>query len=293
MKILVLGGSYFLGRWFVQYAQKDHVVTVANRGNVPVNLPNVKQVVIDRSKVSSLDVLKTIEYDCIVDFCAYQAGDIQSVVERIGAVGKRYLFMSTVDVYRRGTGEILDETAELEYRHFPGPEGEYIAGKVALEKELAECCENIGMEYVSLRAPFLYGPANYAPREKMFFDWIRQAGQILIPSDSTGIFQMLYVGDAARFLLAVCEKKEVQKAYNLCNQNTCDYGQFVEALREAVEIPFSVQEIPISEIERRQIPMPFPLRREESEQYVGQWFDEILPEQTLLAEGLHRSFETC
>ena len=36
MNILVLGGSYFLGKHFVNMAADEHTITVFNRGNRPV-----------------------------------------------------------------------------------------------------------------------------------------------------------------------------------------------------------------------------------------------------------------
>lgn len=79
MKILVIGGSYFFGRVFVMLAAKEHDVTVVNRGTCSVAELGAKQIKGDRKEEG---VWKSIEddYDCVVDFCAYEKGDIARVL---------------------------------------------------------------------------------------------------------------------------------------------------------------------------------------------------------------------
>jgi len=281
MKILIIGGSYFFGRWFLQLAHKDHEITVANRGNIKVGLPGVKEYIIDRHNKADFEKLSQEKFDYVVDFCAYQKGDIQTVVDAIGTQIRHYVFISTVDVYQRGTGMILNEDSPFEERQFPGPEGEYITGKVLLEKELVSACSEVGILHTSVRPVILYGPANYAPREKMFFDWINQASQILVPENADGHFQMLYVLDAAKMLLKILEKG-IENGVNLIPQRIDSYKSFVEALKGAVDIEFEVIET------SKEIPFPFPVMREESEEYESQY--ELLDQNdfTPLAVGLRK-----
>ena len=45
MNILVLGGSYFLGKHFVEMAHKEHTLTVFNRGSHPLDMEDVTELV--------------------------------------------------------------------------------------------------------------------------------------------------------------------------------------------------------------------------------------------------------
>ena len=135
MKILVLGGTYFLGRTFVEMAAGTHQLTLLNRGNNPLSLPGVTEYHMDRHDGESLGKLNGMEFDCVVDFCAYEKGDITNLLEKSGISTGQYLFVSTCDVYRREPEILIKEDAPLEDRQFPGPEGAYIAGKAALEQE--------------------------------------------------------------------------------------------------------------------------------------------------------------
>ncbi len=291
MKILVIGGSYFFGRWFVQYAQKENEVTVVNRGNVPIGLETVREVVADRHDADALSKLKEIDYDCIVDFCGYEEGDIKTIVDVIGKKGKRYIFVSTVDVYKKGAAPLLREDALIEDPHLEGPVGEYITGKIKLESELVEACKEAEMEYVSVRPAILYGPANYAPRETLFFDWIRGAGQIVLPEEDDGKFQLIYVEEAANMILRICGLQYAQKAYNLCPCEIDDYDVLANALREATGVDFKELRLPVKDIISRGIPLPFPLTEKESQLYAGDLARSLGVRHISLAEGLSHSYK--
>ena len=132
MKILVIGGSYFFGRVFVMLASKEHEITVVNRGTYSLAEFGVRQIKGDRRNEG---VWRSLEgdFDVIVDFCAYEPGDIERVLDNLPGKLRQYIFISTVDVYERGSGGRRGEDAPLETRIFPGEAGAYIAGKVALE----------------------------------------------------------------------------------------------------------------------------------------------------------------
>lgn len=288
MKILVIGGSYFFGRWFVQLAYKENDITVLNRGNIAIGIPEVKELTANRHDINALKALGDIDYDCIVDFCAYEKGDISTIVEAFGKEGKRYVFISTVDVYERGTDKVLSEDAPFEERQFPGPEGAYIAGKVALEKELEEVCSAKGMTFTSIRPAVLYGPANYAPREGIYFEWIDKAGQIITPVDATGHFQPIFVRDAASIVLKIIgvDDKELERAYNLCDNKVEDYLSFAKALHGASKKEFTETPLPVSYIVECEIPLPFPLTAAESETYNSNYLDRFEVNLTPLEVGL-------
>lgn len=294
MKILIIGGTYFLGKAFVECACKEHELTLFNRGNRPLAMDGIKCYIGDRHNGAALEQIES-EYDVIVDFCAYEEGDIRLVAESLQGRFQQYVFISTCDVYRKGTGEILTEAGPLEERVFSGQEGAYIAGKVALERELVACAREYGFAYTSIRPSFIYGEGNYAPREDIYFQWIEKAGQILHPSDATGEFQMVYVRDCAEAILRVCRAEEAYgEAFNVCGTEQVTYEVWCKALSAAVQRagrePFESLEISVAQVYEKQIPLPFPLRMEESERYDGSKIKELGISYVTLEEGLYRSY---
>ena len=287
MDILVLGGSYFLGPRFIKTAMDaGHRVTVFNRGSRPLNVPGVTEIRGDRA---SADDLKKIcgKYDATVDLCAYVRGDIKRVKDALGAGTGRYVFVSTVDVYRRGTGRLLDENSEFETRDFGGEAGAYILGKAALEEEIASIDDRC-----VLRPSIIYGPGNYAPRENIYFKWISAAGQILQPDPSDGFFQMVSVSDVARALLRACTDEEFAgRSFNVTPNDALTYESFTQYLKKVCGCDFEVIKISPAEAIAGQVPFPYPISSEESEKYDGNALAKTGFEYTDITEGLKEAWE--
>lgn len=290
MNILVLGGSYFLGKCFVYMARSEHKITVFNRGNRPLNLSEVREIYGDRHEVSSLEKIKGQSYDAVIDFCAYEKGDIARIFETLHGKMKQYIFISTCDVYERGRNQEMDENGPMEYRSFPGEAGTYISGKVALERELEDCGDKFKIPHTSIRPAFIYGPDNYAPREGIYFHWIETAGQVLVPENSDGEFQMVYVEDVAKAILkCIGNPKFYNESWNLAPKPMVTYESFCDALEKAGMKQFERVPVSISVINEKGIPLPFPLTRAESNWYNGEKAVGLIGQYTDLTDGLKRT----
>lgn len=280
-KILIIGGTYFLGKGFAELLLKEENTELTMLHRRPVNEgiigraleeepSRVKEFLADRHDKERLGLLKDENLDAIVDFCAYQKGDIKDLLENIGTGTDQYIFISTADVYKRGTGILQNEDADLEDRNFGGEAGEYISGKVSLEREIAQACAAKGCHYTVLRPVFIFGPGNYAPRESIYFQWIDKAGQIIHPSDADGEFQLVYVKDAAKAVrLVMGNEKAFDKAFNVCENRMQTYAGFLELLKKSTDKEFVPVEVDIQTVNEKGIPLPFPLTKAESNYYDG------------------------
>lgn len=238
MKILVLGGSYFYGRVFTMLSAKKHEITVLNRGTYSMGDLGVRQIKGDRHDEKVLRKLAALEtvFDVVVDFCGYVPGDVAAIVEHLPGKTKQYIFISTVDVYERGTGGLKDEKIPYETRSVEGEAGEYIRGKVALEQELKEACRKKEIVYTILRPAVLYGPYNYAPRESVFIQIALQNRLLPEITDAAGKFQFTYIKDAAEAIEKCLLNEETYgQAYNLCGDEILDYRLFIEGLEQAIQ----------------------------------------------------------
>lgn len=292
MKILVIGGTYFLGKTFTMLAYQKHELYLLNRGNQPFDDEYIVEYAMDRRDAQAISMIPEEHFDVIVDFCAYRKGDIQFIFEHLKAGFDQYIFISTVDVYKRGTGLKLDETAELETRDFGGEAGAYILGKVALEQELKECANARKVAYTSIRPAFIYGPDNYAPREDIYFKWILTAGQIIHPYDATGEFQTVFVLDVAKAILAACGNTiAYNKEYNICGNEMMDYESYADLLENVTGLTFEKMELSVADVVAKQIPLPFPLTKEESEHYDGTRAEELGFDYTPIEEGMAVTFD--
>lgn len=293
MKVFVIGGSYFFGRVFSLLAAKqdDVELFVLNRGNYALGLEGVTEYVADRRSRKALQALPPQEYDVIVDFCGYAPGDIETLFTQIPGHFKQYVFISTVDVYKHGTGVLMDETAPYEDAPLSGEAGDYIRGKILLEKELMECGRNHGIPYTILRPAILYGPFNYAPRESVYIENIIKGNVLPCPYDATGQFQLVYVKDAALMTLALCGNPSAyNEAFNLCG-DMATYDLFFAALKEASDLPVNINSLSVKDAMELNIFLPFPAAADESERYNGQKLIRLTGmTYTPLVDGMARTF---
>lgn len=295
MNLLVIGGSYFYGRVFVMEAAAVHRITLLNRGTYSMKEFGVQEIVGDRHDGNALAKC-TEDYDAVIDFCAYTAGDVKSVIESLpGKIGQ-YILISTVDVYERGSGLVKTEEHALEHRSFPGEAGAYIAGKTALEEELVQVCGSAGIPWTVLRPAILYGPYNYAPRESVYIQMLLQNKALPVFTDADGRFQFVYVKDAAQAILrALGRAGAYGQAYNLCQDEILTYGSFFEMLKKTAgpEATEGLQEIPVTvdSAMAQQVPLPFPAKAEETELCSNEKSKRQLQLQyTEFEEGMRRTY---
>src|SRR5512143_3077396 len=99
MKLLILGGTVFLGRHVVDYAlARGHEVTLFNRGKQNADLfPQVEKLRGDRD--GKLDALRGRRWDAVVDTSGYVPRIVSMSARLLAPEVGRYLFVSTISVY--------------------------------------------------------------------------------------------------------------------------------------------------------------------------------------------------
>lgn len=289
MKILVIGGSYFLGRIFTMYASKQHELTLVNRGQYSMTSYHVDEYHFDRHDNNNWKQLINQEFDVVVDFCAYQKDDIKTVIENLKNHIHHYIYISTVDVYLRQTHLIQDENHPLENRHFPGDMGEYIYQKRLLENELIEMCQKYNIAYTSLRPGNIYGPFNYAPRESLLIKRVIENDHLFHLIDANAKFQMVYVKDVVDAILLVIEKRLCNQSFNIINNELIDYDKINYILQSIKNV--KIENHTIQEAATLQYPLPYPLFQEEQELYSGQKIETFGLKYTALEEGLKKTYK--
>lgn len=291
--VLVIGGSYFSGRVFIEELQAagGYVPYVLNRGSRPLGLVGVQELVCDRRDADGLGrVVPPLDWHAVVDFCAYDPGDIATLLGNLPGSVRRYIYISTATVYRNSLQLPIREDAAKLTAPLPGPAGGYAHNKWLLEGELARLCDEQGIAHVCLRPAFIYGKYNYAPRESYFFDLIARQETIVLPSPPQALFSMVSVWDVARICIACLGNEKVfNGAYTLCSDELVSYDLIVEVLEAITSSKYQVRRQPVRLINAAGLPLPFPL--EEHLVYSGARLQDLLGYHYLpLLEGLTRTY---
>jgi 2'-hydroxyisoflavone reductase len=113
MKLLVIGGTSFLGRHLVQSAlAQGHELTLFHRGRTnPGVHAGVESILGDRH--SDLSKLGGRRWDAVVDTCGYVPLAVSASAQALARAVERYCFISTISVYPDITAPGLDETATV------------------------------------------------------------------------------------------------------------------------------------------------------------------------------------
>lgn len=233
MKILVLGGTRFLGRALVLAALgRGHDVTVLNRGiTAPGQFPGVPRLVADRT--GDLAVLAGGRWDAVIDVAGYDPDVVcRSAQALAGAVGT-YVFISTVSVYVDHSGvhredePVLELAEDLDSADLD-PGTAYGARKAAAERVVTR----LHPEHLIVRPGMIVGPGDGTDRFAYWPRRIARGGRVLAPGDPADPVQVIDVRDLATFVVHAVERGRVG-VFNATGE-TLSMGALLEACVQAV-----------------------------------------------------------
>src|SRR3954454_8084634 len=129
MRLLIIGGSRFLGRTIAQTAlAAGHEVTVFNRGKSAPDVPGVESLRGDRESEADLERLAGHgPWDAIVDTSGYVPRVVGGAARALAASAPAYVFMSTCSVFSDWPGApVGDDSPVYECSPDAGPDdGDY------------------------------------------------------------------------------------------------------------------------------------------------------------------------
>ena len=262
--VLVIGGSVFTGRVFSILASRsgDFNIHVVNRGNHPLDLERVTQYKCDRHDPGMIArLIPDISYDALVDFCAYNPGEIESIIRATDNRIKQYIFFSTASVYIPSEGFLTESAPIFDASvHSFDVVDDYINKKIDLERELIEACAGAGIKYTILRPTFIYGPFNYAPRESFFIELIAKKQPVPVPADASARFNFVYVMDIADALMrCIGNEKAYNEIFNLAGPEAVSYQRLISEFERCNGGLFETRDVTIAQVDDEMIPLPFPL----------------------------------
>jgi len=212
MKILVIGGTRFVGRHFVEAALANgHEITLFNRGQSNADLfPNVENLQGDRTSDEGLAVLKGKHWDAVVDTCGYVPGVVRKSAELLKDAVGIYLFISTISVYDDIMQPRADENAKLQTLADPTVEevtNETYGGLKVLCEQVVN--DIYGDRALQVRPGMIVGP--FDPTDRYTYWDVRAAhgGEILAPGAPDRPVQMIDGRDLGKFMVHLLEQKTV------------------------------------------------------------------------------------
>lgn len=209
MRILIIGGTVFLGRALVDSAlAAEHEVTLFNRGkSAPDAYPEIETIIGDRD--GGLEPLKGHTWDAVIDTCGYFPRIVRQSAELLADAAERYVFISSLsaygDVSKTGINEENGTLATMEDETVEEITGEtYGPLKVLCEQAAADA---FGPERTLIIRPGLIVGAY--DRSDRFTYWpvrIAEGGRVLVPETADKVVQFTDVKDLADFTIHLLEQ---------------------------------------------------------------------------------------
>jgi 2'-hydroxyisoflavone reductase len=240
MRLLVLGGTLFLGRHVVDAAlARGHQLTVFTRGRREV--PWGAQVEArtgdrDPRNAPGLDSLSTGEWDAAIDTSGYVPRVVDASAALLERRVRRYLFVSSVSVYADASRPGVNEDAAVAALDDPASDDvpkHYGALKAACE---AVVRERFGARATIVRPGLIVGP--HDPTDRFAYWPARfvhprllgdRAPQAVVPAPRERPIQVVDARDLAAWMVALAER-DVAGTFNATSPaGALTFGDLVDA----------------------------------------------------------------
>jgi nucleoside-diphosphate-sugar epimerase len=259
MRILVLGGTWFLGRTVAEQAlARGWDVTTFSRGLSGRDVPGVRPVRGDRASEEDLKRLADAgPWDAVIDSSSadFAPRRVLAGARALEPVSGRYVYVSTVNAYAGWPNEPLTEESPLleapadaddDYGRDRSPAAYYGVQKAGSERAVTETFGPA--RAVVLRPGVILGPGEYVGRLPWWLGRAARGGTILAPGDPAQTIQPVDVRDVARFTLDRTQAQaqaETGAAFNIAapvGRETM--GGFLTACLEATRSASTLRWVP-------------------------------------------------
>lgn len=234
MRLLILGGTVFLGRHAVESARRrGHEVTIFTRGQRNPDLfPDVERLRGDRD--GGLEALRGRRWDAVLDTSGYVPRVVGAsaglLADRVG----HYTFISTISVYADASvpgiteaspvGTLADESVETVGGETYGP--------------LKALCESaveraLPGRALVIRPGLIVGPHDPTDRFTYWPRRVARGGEVLAPAPPDRPVQFIDARDLADWAIRMAEERRIG-TFNATGPDTpLTMGQFLDAARDA------------------------------------------------------------
>jgi 2'-hydroxyisoflavone reductase len=248
-RILILGGTGFLGPATVEVAQKrGHELTLFNRGRTrPGLFPKIETLLGDRDpdKGEGLNALRDRKWDAVIDNSGYFPRLVSASAKLLAPNTKQYIFISSISAYADNSAENQDEAAKLATTSDPTIEKvtEETFGplKVLCEKTAADAFPG---RATIVRPGYIVGPDDPSGRFTYWPVRIDRGGEVLAPGAPSDPVQIIDVRDLGAWLITLIENDTTGTFNATGPKDRLAWGDLLGACSKATPAKHSLTWVP-------------------------------------------------
>ena len=221
MKILILGGTQFLGRHVAELALAGgHEVTLFNRGNHGAGMfTDVEQIKGDR--LLDLSGLRGRRWDAVFDASCYLPSAARRSAELLADHVEHYCLITSISVFPEINADTVETSslAILTTEQVAAAEAQSMStgsksggGYGAAYGGLKALCEQelvrvMGARALIVRPGFIIGPYDYSPRLRYWLDRMSEGGRVLAPGRPQRAVRLIDARDIGAWCLAMAQRR--------------------------------------------------------------------------------------
>lgn len=215
LKILILGGTSFLGPHQIAYAlERGHEVSIFTRGKT---IPKIHQELFSKveklvgDREDNLEALKNRKWDVVIDNSGRKTKWTEDTAQLLKDQVELYMYTSSISVYYPYTGEDFSEQRPLVTAVPENTPEEnkavYEYGVMKATSELATINAFGSDRSIVVRPALIVGPGDRTDRFPYWLARLEEGGEIIIPGQRDEVVQYIDVRDLAEWMIRLLEDK--------------------------------------------------------------------------------------
>ena len=253
LKILILGGTQFIGRNLVEQLllRQDLDITLFNRQQNNAHLfPDLKKIKGDR-ETNEIEKVCHQNWDVIIDVSSYYPNSLEHFIGKLKGKVKRYIYVSTISVYdlEKYSTSLIEESFET----FKCSEKERTdTTMLTYGKRKAECervlLNATWLDKIILRPSITFGAYDHTDRFYFWLYRIKKMKRFILPDKGKDRLTLTYAKDLARIMERSMEIKEHSVIYNATTTTPTSLNEVVAKMKAVLNSNAEVIAIPTEKL---------------------------------------------
>ncbi len=247
ISVLYIGGTGTISASCVRLSVESGMrVAVLNRGNnakardLPDAVERITGDVTDDASLAAAVGGRT--FDAVVDFLAYDRGDVERRARILTPAARQYVFISSASIYGKPVLQVpITESTPVHNRFLA-----YSRGKIRAEQALQEAYADQGFPMTIVRPSHTYDDANPPlPGDWTVVDRIARGAEIPVHGDGTSLWTLTHAEDFAVGLVGLLgNSRAIGETFHITGDDLWTWDQIYTEFAEALGVPAKLVHVP-------------------------------------------------